>query len=156
MDAIDGTNKGLAERSKFTDSSRVTTLRGSLHREMLRQEKYLLSECNVRIRLIPHDKKFYLMSAKDEYKVKITSARLELMKMRISPTVMNDHNNQLMKTNAKYPIRRSEIKTFSIAQGNMQAVKESLLVGQVPRRLIIGLLNSKAVNGNLSKNAFNF
>ena len=29
MDAVDGTDKGLAERSKFTDSSRATTLRGS-------------------------------------------------------------------------------------------------------------------------------
>ena len=65
--------------------------------------------------------------------------------MKISFTALNDQDNQLMKTIAKYPIRRSDIKTSSIAQGNMQLIKENLFVGQNQRRLIIGLFNIKVM-----------
>ena len=156
MDAADNTNKGFEERQTFTEKSKVVTLRGSLHLELLRQERLLLNKCNMRIKLTPHNKAFYLMCDKNEYKVKLEAARFELTKLKMNPAVLNDHNMALMKSNAKYPIRRSEIKTFSIPQGNMQTVKESLFSGQVPRRLIIGLLDSQALAGDVTKNPFNF
>ena len=156
MDAVDGTNKGLNERSGYTKESKSVTLRGSLHVELFRQERFLINKCNLRIKLIPHDRKFYIMGKEDGYKVKIESARLEVMKVKMNPSVLNDHSLRIMKSTVKYPVRRSEIKSFSIPSGNLSTVKESLFSGQVPRRLIIGLLDSKAVTGDVKKNPFNF
>ena len=96
------------------------------------------------------------MGDEDGYKVKIESARLDLMKVKMNPSVLNDHSLTITKNTVKYPIRRSEIKSFSIPTGNLSTVKESLFSGQVPRRLIIGLLDSKAVTGDVKKNPFNF
>ena len=91
------------------------------------------------------------MNDDDAYKVKVESARFELAKIKMNLTVLNDHSMALLKSNARYPIRRSEIKTFSIPKGNMQTVKESLFSGQLPRRLVIGLLISQALTGLLFK-----
>ena len=88
------------------------------------------------------------MSDDDAYKVKVESARFELTKIKMNPAVLNDHSMALLKSNARYPIRRSEIKTFSIPKSNMQTVKENLFSGKLPRRLVIGLLDSQALTGH--------
>jgi hypothetical protein len=91
-----------------------------------------------------------------KYKVKITSARLELMKVKMSPTILISHNKELEKRSAIYPIRRGELKTFSIGVGSLQVTKESLFTGKLPRRLVIGLIDSAAFAGNVAKNPFAF
>lgn len=156
MDAIDGKNDGLVKRIKYTKDGCIFTMKGSLHSEILRLDRYLLSKCSVKINLIPNREKFYLMASADLYKVRFTLARFQAVKMTLSPTLINQHNMQLMKTTAKYPIRRGEIKTFSIPKGNFQIVKEGLFTGQLPRRLIVGLVDAKAFAGTINKNPFNF
>ena len=96
------------------------------------------------------------MVATDVYKVKMESARLEVMKMKMNPTALNDYSVALMKTNAKYPVRRNEIETLSIPQGNMKIVKQSLFSESVPRRLLVELLNSKSITGDVTDNPFSF
>ena len=62
------------------------------------------------------------MGATEEYKVKMKSASLEVMKIKMNPTALNDHSVASMKTNAKYPIRPCDIQTFSTPQGNTRIV----------------------------------
>ena len=96
------------------------------------------------------------MSGDDAYKVKVESARFELTKIKMNPAVLNNDSMGLLESNARYPIRRNEIKTFRIPKGNMQTVKKSLFSGQLPRRLVIGLLDFQALTGHNKKNPFNF
>lgn len=156
MNALDGTNEGLAERTVYTAKSKEVILRGSLHIPLLMQERHLINQCSMKLTLIPSNNKFHLMAAEDKYKVKVTSARFELMKLKMNPDVINEHNMRLIKQNAIYPIRHGEIKTFSIPAGSMQVTKESLFHGKIPRRLIIGLVSSSAFSGNVKENPFNF
>ena len=154
----------MEERQTYTNQSKFVTLRGSLHQALLRQERLLPNKCNIRIMLIPHAKAFYSMSDDDSYKVNVESGQLtklsiaqnELTKIKMIPAVLDDHSMALLKPNARYSIRKSEIKTFSIPKGNVQTVKESLFSGQLPRRLVIGLLDSQALTGHNKKNPFNF
>merc|ERR1712237_105307 len=69
---------------------------------------------------------------------------------------MNRHINALNKTSAKYPIRRVETKVFSIPKGNLSANQENLFLGQLPKRVVIGLVENTAFSGDSSKNPFNF
>ncbi|XP_072041591.1 uncharacterized protein F54H12.2-like [Amphiura filiformis] len=57
---------------------------------------------------------------------------------------------------AKYPIRRVDVKSFSIPQGNLSFVRESLFTGQIPRRIIFGLVDNTAYNGAYAKNPYFF
>ena len=156
LDTVDGSNAGWKARAAYTNQSKTVTLRGSLHIPILRQERLLLNQCSVKIKLHPNNRKFYLMAAADSYKLDIVSARFELEKLEMNPDLLNEHADKLRKQNAIYPIRRGEMKTFSIPAGNTSAVKENLFVGKLPRRLIVAKVDSEAYNGKISLNPFNF
>jgi hypothetical protein len=152
-------NDGFKKRTAYTNRSKLVTLRGSLHVPIMRQERHLLNKCSIKITLTPNNPKFYLMCANadaNKYKVKIETAKLELTRLKMNPDVMNNHSMALQKKNAIYPIRRSVIKTFTIAQGTMQETKENLFTGNIPRRLVVALVESTAFAGVVSKNPFNF
>ena len=48
------------------------------------------------------------------------------------------------------------MKNFSIPQDNLSFVRESLFTGQIPRRIVFGLVDNTAYNGAYAKNPFNF
>ena len=56
----------------------------------------------------------------------------------------------------KYPIRRVVCKTFTVPAGHLDASHEKLFSGQLPRRLVIGLIDNEAFNGHFEHNPFNF
>lgn len=161
MDDNDPTNEaansGLVGRFEYTKSGQTVTLRGSLHIDFLRQERLLLNQVDIRIKLSPNKPEYFLMSPEtDSYSIKMISARLEMVKVGLHPSVLNRHNLSLNSQNAKYPMRRTEIKTFTIPQGDMHVVKENMYTGQMPRRIVIGVLESDAYHGNFKKCPFNF
>lgn len=156
LDDVTAANVGFTKRKEYTKLSKTVELRGSLHIPILRLDRLLLNQCSLKIKLYPNNRKFYLMAAADEFKVKIKSARLELEKMTINPDLLNEHALKLQKQNAIYPLRRGDIKTFSIPTGNSNIIKENFIVGKLPRRLVIGLVESAAFNGDLTKSPYNF
>lgn len=152
-------NEGLTKRSEYSALSQTFTMRGSLHVPILRQERYVLNKVSLKIVLVPNSKKFYFMCAAakaDEYKLYIESARMEIVRLKMNPSLMIEHDKMLQTKNAVYPIRRGEIKTFSIPTGSMQATKENLYTGKLPRRLVVAMVESAAFSGDVTKNPFNF
>ena len=55
-----------------------------------------------------------------------------------------------------YPIKRVVCKTFTIPRGNLDFTQENLFSGQLPSRLVIGMVDNDAYNGSYEKNPFNF
>ena len=80
-------------------------------------------------------------------KIKIKNLALFVRNVQINPGVSMSHVKALVKTSCKYPIRRIEININYI---------QDMLVGQIPKRLIIGCVDSDALNGTITKNPFNF
>ena len=157
LGTFDDADNAWKARAASTNLSKSVFMRGSLHIPILRQERLLLNQCSLRIKLHPNNQKFCLMSKDDAtYKLKIVSACLEMEKVEMNPDLLMEHAEKLRKQNAVYPIRRGEIKTFSIPAGNTSSVKENLFVGKLPRRLVIANVLSEAYNGKLSLNPFNF
>ena len=153
-----GENKGLVKRASFTKSSKVVDMMGRIHSDIFFQEKLLMNGIGVRIRLVRSKDSFSLVSteAAPTYKIKIVRAVLRARKVRISDSVYLAHAKALELANATYPIRRVECKTFSIPTGNYDAVQENLFMGQVPNRVIVGLVDTDAFNGSFAKNPYNF
>ena len=88
----------------------------------------------------------------DKYTLKMPSARLEMVEVGLHHSLFNGNNQALSTKNAKYPMRRTEIKTFTIPRGDMYVVKENMFTGQMPRKIVIGIPQSDAYQGNC-KNA---
>jgi hypothetical protein len=66
------------------------------------------------------------------------------------------HVKALEMTSSKYPIRRIEVKVDTVPSGNMNYIQDNMFVGQLPKRLIIGCVDSNALNGTITKNPFAF
>ena len=63
---------------------------------------------------------------------------------------------QLGKQIARYPVVRSEIRTFSFDGRTTQWEQDNAFVGRFPDRVMVGLLHSDAFNGNLQRYPFAF
>ena len=66
------------------------------------------------------------------------------------------HVKALEMTSCKYLIRRIEVKVDTVPSDNMNYIQDNMFLGQLPKKLIIGCVDSNALNGNITKNHFDF
>ena len=57
---------------------------------------------------------------------------------------------------SKYPIKRVVCKSFQIPENYLDCSHEKLFSGQLPTRIVIGLVDNRAFNGSRDRNPFNF
>ena len=77
-------------------------------------------------------------------------------KVKLMPSVFLAHAKTLERSRAKYPIRRVVCKSFTIPQNYLDVSHEKLFSGQLPTRIVIGLVDNRAYNGDRQRNPFNF
>jgi len=159
MDATDFAaatrNDGFFKRSQFAEKSHSIDMMGRIHADIFFQERYMLNEVNTKIKLIRSKDVFSLMGVAGHV-VKIISAVMLVRKVKLSPSVFLAHAKALERSNAKYPIRRVVCKTFTVPAGFLDVSHEKLFSGQLPTRMVVGLVRNDAFNGTLARNPFNF
>jgi len=148
-------NGGLLKRASHTAGSRVIDMVGRLHADVFFQDRYMMNEVNVKIKLVRSKDAFCVMSDAD-CKVKIINAMLLVRKVKLSSSVFLAHAKALENGTAKYPILRVVCKTFTVPRGFLDISHEKLFSGQLPTRIVVGLVNNGAFNGHRERNPFNF
>ena len=152
----DSQNVGFKSRSAFSTRGTFDMV-GIIHSDLFFQSKFLLNDINIKVRLVRNKDSFCLMGAVDAtFKIRIVDCKLHVRKVRLSPSVFIAHAKALEKGNAKYPIKRTVCKTFTIPAGNLDASQESLFSGQLPTRIVIGCVQNRGFNGAYNLNPFNF
>ena len=149
-------NEGLQERGKHTKESAAVEMVGRLHCDLFSQERLMINKVPIRIKLIRSKDTFSIMAADDNFKVVILSAVIHVRRVNLAESVFNAHQKALSLGPAKYPIKRVLVKYFQIPQGSTTTNQENLFQGQMPTRIVIGLVDSNAFNGAVRKNPFNF
>ena len=150
-------NLGLVTRAAFSAESKEIDMIGRIHSDIFFQERHMLNEVNLRMKLTRSKDAFCLMAAgADTYNVVIVAASLLIRKVKISPSVYLAHAKALENGTAKYPIRRVICKTFTVPAGYLDISNEKLFTGQLPVRLVLGCVDNRAFNGDLARNPFNF
>ena len=144
-------NKGFTSRKALTAQSKSVQMMGKLHLDLFCQEKYLLNHVNLKIKLRRSRDMFALMADADTYKIKIKDLALFVRNVQLSPAARMGHVKALEMTSCKYPIRRIEVKV-----GNMNYIQDNMFLCQLPKTLIIGCVDSNALNGTITKNPFDF
>ena len=81
-------------------------------------------------------------------KLNIDEIYLDVCKVSVSPEVMMGHNAGLEVADSVYPFSRTDIRTFNIAEGNFGINLEDMWQGEVPSRLVVGMVKSQAFNGD--------
>jgi len=162
MDVVDpvatGFNTGLNTRHKLTKDSATVEMMGPIHSDLFHQDRLLLNGVSIRIRMNRSKNAFCLLSSKDgaDFKVNISHASLFIRKVKVTNDTFLGHATALEHSPAFYPIRRVECKVLSIPTGNMSFTPDDVFLGQIPKRIVIGLVENAAFNGAYNKNPFNF
>ena len=70
---------------------------------------------------------------------------------------MQPHEELLSKGETlKFPLVEREIKTFSIPQGVTSFTADSIILGRIPKIVVVGFVSQKGWLGNLTKSPVNF
>jgi hypothetical protein len=151
-------NSALRKRYALIDSSRPVELLGRVHVDAFTSDKLLLSNVDVKLKFTRNSDDFCLMSseARALYKIKIVDAKLYVRRVHVAPTIQMSHNRVLEKSNAKYNFTKTDVKVINIPAGTRSLSKDNLFLGELPKRIIMGLVADSAMSGNIGENPFNF
>lgn len=159
MENITTGNIGLVQRrGHFTESKTVQVI-GRPHSDIFYQHRYIVNGVTLKLKLVRNTDSFLLMAADDAtFKIKIVNASFFVRKVSINKGIREKHiekmDTQLQP--ALYPIRRVMMKSLTIPLGSLSITEENLYSGQLPKRIVIGLVDSDSFEGKYNKNPFNF
>ena len=149
-------NYGFLTRQEFTSGSKHVELMARPHVDLFQQPKYLIPGVDMSLKFIRAPPSFYLM-ADGNFKLEILDSKLYVRRVKINPALALAHTGAMEKGQiAQYPLRRGTVTTCTIAQGSLSFHKDTLISGQMPRRVIIGFVSNAAFNGGNKANPFNF
>jgi len=94
--------------------------------------------------------KTYLLGTTGDRILTVPSCHIDM------PSVFLAHATALERGTAKYPTRRVVCKSFAIPQNYLDVNHEKLFSGQLPTRIVVGLVDNRAFNGHREQNPFNF
>ena len=125
---------------------------------MFEQERYIPNGVSLKIRFHRQRDEFVLMYGDDntKYTVALEDAYMLMRKVKTSPGVQLGHAEALMKMPAKFPITRKECKVLAVSGGVSNFVKDNIFLGQLPKRVVIGLVQNTAFAGSAQHNPYNF
>lgn len=148
-------NSGYIKRKALIKGEKQIELYSNLHCDIFNVNKFMLNGIELGVKLIRAKNEFHLVGD-DAAHVEIIEANLFVRKVRINPSILLAHARALSITPAKYPITRVEIKTVTISTDIQSKSIDNLFLGQMPKRCIIGMVESAAFNGSSKLNPFKF
>lgn len=154
----DSTSSGFKARKAFLKNG-CLELSSYIHSELMSQDKFLVNGVSMRLKFYRSKVGFCLMTTEtdvNKYKIDITEAVLVVRKVRINPSVMVAHERALLKSNIKLNINRIDLKSITLSSGTISKSLDNIFIGQMPKRIIMGMVTSKAFNGSITTNPYNF
>ena len=164
MNSHTAVNVGFTARKTLIAESRTVELCGPLLLDMLLQQRYLLQNTNMRIKLHKTTPEFQMnMYTANTVNgralaVKLIYERAEFYVRRVKalPSVFLDAEEKLNFQNSNYGIHRTKMTTYTIPSNALSNTHQSLFKGRMPKLLFIAMVRNDAYNGNYGQNPFYF
>ena len=153
-------NSGARKRFLKTQYGKSFQLITKIHNDIFNQGKKFPGDIPMKVRFIRNDESFCLMAKSNDvhYKIEIEEAVLYVKRVTLEDTFLLE----LDRTRAtgklmKYPFKRVELK-YSTQAPNKAILQENRVISnsELPKRIIVGLVDSRAWDGHLNYNPFNF
>lgn len=157
MTAVDD-NAGYLKRREYAQSGEFD-MESHIHADIFNQNKYMLNGIHFLIKFYRAKADFCLITKSTDnvkYKVKITDATLIIRKLKMAPALLIAHAQTMNKYTAKYPISRVELKSVTIPAFVQNQNLNNILLGQMPRRIIVLFVDGASFSGTLKTNPFDF
>jgi hypothetical protein len=155
----DAQNVGLGLRVLPYRQSAEVEMIGKIHCDLFNQERFLPSNIDLRLELHRNPDAFCLLcytAGAPAYKLRVMDMRWKVGKVRPSEEYALALERIILNEPMRYPIRRVQISSLHIDQGRRSAPNNVIICGQLPRRLILGMVSANAYHGSQEENPFNF
>ncbi|XP_046337264.2 uncharacterized protein F54H12.2-like [Haliotis rufescens] len=154
----DARNTGVRTRRNLIVPTKEVELTGRLHSDLFLQERYLLDVVPMKLELLQSPDEFFFMCAADGvYKIALTKAEFYVRQLNIDSAVEETHVSCLNAgVTAKYPLSRVRVTAHDIPIGGRDFHNDQLIGGQLPKRVVLGLVDNSAYVGSKEKNPYNF
>lgn len=136
---------------------------GKLFADICNQERYILNEVALEISLIPNSDAFRMMVFGDKSaRLHIEDVKLNICHVALEPPLKMQIDKILDPRTggntlpALYPMGRVTVTPVQIPKNSFQMMKTDLWQGEVPSRVVVGLVESEAYEGSFKKNPFFF
>ena len=150
-------NKIIRPATDTEKEGRVFEMMSRLHTDLTFQEKSLLGGCVLKLKLIPNDPKFYFTCNSGlKPEIEFSEVRLSVHKSKTYPSLVSSHARALATGSTRYAVARCEVRQQGIPQGQLDAMLENVIRGQMPRRIFVFLVDTVTYNGSYSKNPYVF
>ena len=142
LDSI-GYNPDKEKRKAWIQKSTTFRMCGSLQLDFFDQPKYLIPGVNVHLRL-QRSKDSFCLSAKDlKPKIILNDVKLFIRRVKVDPSVLIGHQLGLNSQNARYPIRKTQFVSYTIARGSLSFYKEQIFGdNRLPKFILITFQNT--------------
>ncbi|XP_071094919.1 uncharacterized protein F54H12.2-like [Haliotis cracherodii] len=151
-------NTGVRTRRDLIVPTKEVELTGRLHCDLFLQDRYLLDGVPMKLELLRSPDEFFFICAADgAYKLALTKAEFYVRQLNIDPAVRETHVSSLNAgVTAKYPLSRVHVTADDIPRGGRDFHKDHLIGGQLPKHVVLGLVDNSAYVGSKEKNPYNF
>ncbi|XP_074596225.1 uncharacterized protein F54H12.2-like [Brevipalpus obovatus] len=137
--------------------SRPISLLGKLHTDLTFQERAIIGGADIRIQLIPNSPQFYVkLQTPVKFRVEFLSCSFMAYRMKATAEMARAHAKALSVSPMKYPITRTEVKYITVPKGVSDANLDNIIIGQLPRRVIFGMVTSDEFYGKTNVSPFTF
>jgi len=151
-------DKHVAARFDRTKTSQYFEPLGRLHVDFFGQTRFLIPGIDIQVQLTRSGDDVclcYFGTDAKKLKVNIEEAKFVVQQHLLLPlTLMNQIKILQQGHPVCYPVRRTELKNYSIPIGTLQHINENLLNGLLPDRIVVGLCESSSFHGNLKSIPF--
>lgn len=156
--SIENVNKGLFRRYSYTCKGGEVQLEGVLNHDIMKIKSFIPNGVGLNLKLTPSRNEFILMSesTNEEYEIEITDALLKIQYVEPTSSLLIGHAEAFEKSPAIFPYSKSVVKCFTIPAFVQNWSIDTLFANEIPDNLIIGMVDSEAFTGSLTKNPFNF
>jgi hypothetical protein len=157
-DVVVGT--GFEEAQNRIKDGKEFDMIGRPHVDICGQNRYIIPGIDIRFTLHRTPSDFYMavpqvaQQAKG-YSFTITQAKLLVKKHTLLPSILLNHI-KIWESGipASYPMRKVEMKSYTLPKDTIENVNENLLNGLLPDRIIVALVATSALHGKLGENPF--
>ena len=150
-------NQAYIRRRAFCKSSKEFDFYSPICSDILQCDRLLHSSANLKIRLLREVDEFSILSETDKnWKIKIKDLKLYAHYVKLSDSLINQHAAKLRRSPMIYPITRTTMKEYTIGSGEKTKYVPNLFTGQLPKSIIIGMVEDNSASGSAKLNPFNF
>ncbi len=159
VDVLDAkSNAGYGSRRELCAQSKPVCLYVRLSTDLANQPRLLPNLVDVAVTLHQKSNAFRLMFPADVEtpKLAIDDVSLFYRTVQLAPSMASAIAETMRLQPLRYPISHVVVKTFQIAENTTAVDRENLSRGQLPKAVVVGLVETDAYIGVGGKSPFNF